>query len=113
MTERIRWEDGQLGDILGYAGTIEPWAFRIYKPAGFSWVLIAELPGMAGNQGYKDDPEVLKARAEELLAGFVSSLGAIFTDTVRERVQQAQDLAMDEVLRMLAGPATTKGTEDR
>ena len=89
-TPRIRWEQERPGCMLGYVGTLSPWAFQISKPAGFRWTLMTQLPGLASNQGYEDSPEAHKAKAEELLAAFAASLGAIFPGTLRTQVQQAR-----------------------
>jgi len=85
-TDRIRWEDKTPGngDVyriahLGYIGTVEGAAFIIYTPDEMhaDWLLSVRLvPG--GTFFYDVSAEALKAEAEEWLAGFVSSLGAIF-----------------------------------
>ena len=75
-TRRIRWEPVECG-VDGYVGAVIPPVFTIYcaELSYADWMLTSELPGDArpGN-----DLDVLKARAEDWLARFVSSLGAVF-----------------------------------
>jgi hypothetical protein len=87
---RIRWEDAPplAGGVyliasIGYVGTIEEPAFRIYTPDEIHarWLLSIRLT--AGSQfRYADGPDQLKAEAERWLAGFISSLGAPFPEPV-------------------------------
>lgn len=81
-TERIRWEPTNYGGWIGHVGTLEPWAFQIFKTGlGYvGWSLTAQLPGSLGKGCQNDDPDELKAKAERWLAEFISSLGAIFPD---------------------------------
>ena len=82
-TARIRWEPTKYGGWTGHVGSLESWAFQIFKTGlGYvGWSLTAQLPGSLGEGCQSDDPDELKAKAERWLAGFVSSLGAIFPDT--------------------------------
>jgi hypothetical protein len=85
MTERIRWHEEAAGNIAaftGSAGTIDPDVFRIYPPdaAGAPWTLTSSLPGFGHYRTYGDGPDELKDDAERWLAGFVSSLGAVFPE---------------------------------
>lgn len=82
MAERIRWENTPVGTVSGHVGSIEQETFAIWEPpqASGEWVLESDLPGLGGARCYGDDPDALKAEAERWLAGFVSSLGAIFPD---------------------------------
>ena len=77
-TKRIRWEPTEHGGFTGHVGTLEEWAFQIYKPdsEGQQWLLTAG--NLRSRQA--DDPAALKAEAEHWLEGFVSSLGAVFPD---------------------------------
>lgn len=85
-TARIRWEDKTPGNSdvynvasIGYVGTVTESAFIIYTPdeAHAGWLLSVRLT--PGSQFfYADSQDELKDRAERWLAGFVSSLGAIF-----------------------------------
>lgn len=83
MTElRIRWTKEDDGGTAGRAGTLDEPLFFIYPPEspGKAYILTAMLPGHTRDfypSGFVSD---LKAKAEEWLAGFVSSLGAVFPD---------------------------------
>ena len=82
MTGRIHWKLGTRGRVwLGYVGTHKPWMFQVWTGVGHEvgWQLIAQLPGL-DERLENADPDVLKARAEELLEQFVTSLGAVFPD---------------------------------
>jgi hypothetical protein len=82
-TSRIRWEPTKYGGWTGHVGTLEPWLFQIHKPGPpcpAAWELTTALPGGLGRYAFRDDPEWLKAEAERWLAGFVSSLGAVFPE---------------------------------
>jgi hypothetical protein len=78
---RIRWqpEPGLFADFSGYVGTVEPALFRIYEPDApdGEHALCSMLPGM-GNQAFYGTETEVKARAEEWLAEFAASLGAVF-----------------------------------
>ena len=83
MTGHIRWEgDGLSGNHVGRVGTLAWPAFRIYGPdaAHDNWMLAIQLSSADGRLRYGDDPDKLKAEAEQWLAGFVAALGAIFPD---------------------------------
>ena len=84
MTDRIRWEAGQFGNLVGYAGTVESWVFQVWHISDDEdshWSLISSLPDAQNwNAADPDDPEPLKAEAERWLTEFVSSLGAVFPD---------------------------------
>jgi hypothetical protein len=77
---RIRWKD-EPGETLGYVGTFDSPAFRIWPPdAEGDRVLLVYLAGAAQHMHHDDSDDslnALKAMAEELLSEFVSSLGAI------------------------------------
>lgn len=81
MTPRIRWENDPIGSTAGYVGTHKPWVFQIFKyaPTVERWTLIAQLPGMIGDDVRSPDPDELKSEAERWLSGFVAS-GAIFPE---------------------------------
>jgi hypothetical protein len=78
---RIRWqtEPGVYSGFSGYVGTIEQALFRIYDPEApdGEHALCSMLPGMGNKTSYGTEAEV-KARAEEWLGEFASSLGAFF-----------------------------------
>ena len=78
--ERIRWEPTGYDGWTGHVGEAKPWLFQIWKsfPGAKNWILSSVLPGQFGARDYDEDPEALKEPAEKWLAGFVSSLGAIF-----------------------------------
>ncbi len=77
MTDRIRWEAGQFGNLVGYAGTVESWVFQVWHISDDEdshWSLISSLPDAQNwNAADPDDPEPLKAEAERL-AGAVRLL---------------------------------------
>jgi hypothetical protein len=82
QTKRIRWEEALDGEGLGYVGSLDRPAFRLWPPdEEGDRVLLVYLAGSAQHM-YHDDGEdsltALKAKAEELLEEFVSSLGAVF-----------------------------------
>lgn len=78
-TGRIRWEKGQWGNLVGYVGTLEPWAFQIWLPDDTrQWTLITALPTQHASIGHSADQDEMKAEAERWLEEFVTSLGAIF-----------------------------------
>jgi hypothetical protein len=91
-TARIRWEPTKYGGWTGHVGTLEPWPFRIHKPvlAGQRWMLTATLPG-ALDDVRAGTPDDLKAEAEGWLAGFVSSIGAVFPDTIRQAIASERE----------------------
>ena len=80
-TPRIRWEETEAGILAGYVGTVGPALFFTWQPPQRDplWVLTTDLPGMAAERRYKDNPEELKAEAEQWLSEFVASLGALST----------------------------------
>ena len=79
-TARIRWDD-EPGETLGYVGTFDSPAFRIWPPdAEGDRVLLVYLVGAAQHMYHGDTADGLKAKAEQLLTEFVSSLGAIFPE---------------------------------
>ena len=84
MTDRIRWEPTGTGHLAGHVGTFPGPAFQIYPPDEHSheWLLSSRLPCPRSQFDYSSNPDKLKAVAEEKLAELVSSLGAIFPDTV-------------------------------
>jgi len=79
-TTRIRWEPTQYGGWTGHVGTLEPWAYQIWKPGDETpeWRLTSALFGQYGRRVDNDNPGALKAEAERWLEEFVSSLGASF-----------------------------------
>lgn len=106
MTEtpgRIRWEDNERrwddgGSILGRAGTREDWLFQITQanndPDDEALALMLQLPGAdhrASEITQGGSPEALKAKAEEWLEEFVSSLGAVFGDAVAADLRSRAD----------------------
>lgn len=81
MADLIRWTDNGYGGFLGYVGTLDSWLYQIWDD-GARWVLQPATGIHLGmdNERYGDSPDELKARAEELLREFASSLGAVFPD---------------------------------
>lgn len=84
-TPRIRWIDSpetSTTAFIGWAGSIHESQFAIYKPDQDEgdYILVSQLSGLDEKRSYDADPEALKAEAERWLAGFVSSLGAVFPD---------------------------------
>ena len=92
-TARIRWEPTKYGGWTGHVGSLESWAFQIFKTGlGYvGWSLTAQLPGSLGEGCQSDDPDELKAKAERWLEEFVVSLGAIFPDALREVIKMERD----------------------
>ena len=92
-TPRIRWTDEEDGGFTGYVGTVEADLFRIWPPDNRDpeWILTHDFPGHPGRRIYNDDPDKLKGFAEEWLAEFASSLGAIFPDDTGNRWQALKD----------------------
>lgn len=93
---RIRWSDDR---GFGCVGTIGPFMFQIVRVyLGPKWMLTADGMGRAfrDREPRIDDMDELKALAEEWLAEFVRSLGAVFpeplTDDQRFQVSEARDL---------------------
>lgn len=83
-TARIRWESGAEASTTAYFGLVAncgPHLFQIIKPVfkGDQHTLRSELPGQRYSQR-DGDPDTLKAAAEEWLAAFASSLGAVFPE---------------------------------
>lgn len=88
MTERIRWEPTKYGGWTGHVGTIDEFAFQIWKPAPLGdkpYRLESTLPGHFGHVANSADPDELKAEAERWLAEFASSLGAVFPEAYAAR----------------------------
>ena len=95
-TGRIRWERNDDGSHVtpayeGYVGTIGEPLFFIFDPDDRDpwWILTSSLPGLPGagraeRRAHGDDPDKLKAEAEQWLERFVSSLGAIFPEGAYE-----------------------------
>jgi len=84
---RIRWEtyendSGSHAVYLGFVGTYDEAAFRLYEPDAHDpeWILAPVLPG-SGHRHYGDSPDGLKAEAERLLSEFVASLGAVWPES--------------------------------
>ncbi len=93
---RIRWEPTDFGGFTGYVGTHQSMAFRLCPVPAWTlqegtWVLTFELPATPNKSRYADDPEELKAEAEDVLAGFVSALGAVFKDSSEEKDGPAKE----------------------
>ena len=108
MTEtRIRWEAGQFGNLVGYAGTVESWVFQVWHISDDEdshWSLISSLPDAQNwNAADPDDPEPLKAEAERWLTEFVSSLGAVFPAEPDESTEFQLSEARDVLARWDAG----------
>ena len=93
-TARIRWETGQWDNLVGYVGTIKPWAFQIWH-IDDRWNLITSFPEHQPGIGVADDPDALKDRAERWLAGFVASLGAVFADKACAHEPEGREIALD------------------
>lgn len=109
MADLIRWEDNDRGGYLGYAGTLDDWFCQIWRP-GLSddeWVLQrAAMAGRVGKVCRGSDPDELKARAEELLREFASSVGAVFPDDLGERFWR------DDERRRIQTVATANARDD-
>lgn len=80
----IRWEPNGAGMLAGYVGTVGACLLEIFEPGARDkeWILQSFLHGQAGRLSYGTGPDELKARAEELLREFASSLGAVFPEPV-------------------------------
>jgi len=62
MTERIRWEPAKYGGWTGHTGTMETWAFQVWKPDpdfDKEWRLDSVLPGQFAWH-LRGKPEALK-----------------------------------------------------
>lgn len=80
-TPRVTWQPGNGGDgINGYAGTITPRVFQIWREE-HRWVLSSALPGQFTMVSVDEDPEPLKAEAEDWLERFIISIGASFVSS--------------------------------
>src|ERR1035441_8478042 len=91
MTERIRWSDD---GTEGYAGTAGQRIFTLYPPQdGGEWMMAAALPGFNGRIKYRDTLEELHPDAEQWLAEFISSLGAIFPDATADEPSRPRGVA--------------------
>ena len=96
---RIRWHDHTSSSIIyaiawtGYVGTIEEPAFKIYRPDELHarWLLSVRFATAGCEFFYADSDDELKERAERWLEEFVSSLGAVFPDRLREAVTAERD----------------------
>lgn len=108
---RIRWEGDDRAGYLGYAGKVTADLFQLWVPT-FSkeWTLTSSLAGLgAGHRpaarglGYADNPDELKARAEELLAEFTASLGAVFPAAPGEALTADGTQCDQEIRRGNAG----------
>jgi hypothetical protein len=86
-TPRIRWQEEYPGTLFGRVGTLETWAFELWRSSGHcgdyepgDWVLTTPFLFKTEDGGRCTlsgrDPEKLKADAEELLAEFTAALGA-------------------------------------
>jgi hypothetical protein len=82
-TGRIHWDESR---YRGWYGSVGPyrqlfsitWSARLRAAPG--WVMKSTLPGLEGRKGASGDDAVLKVKAEEWLAEFVTSLGAVFPE---------------------------------
>ena len=111
MTERIRWEDdGLSGNYVGHVGTAAEPAFKLYSLGGADpgWLLSVRLCS-AGKFFRSDDPDKLKAEAEQWLERFVSSLGAVFPVDIRNHDLHVP--LIDEEPATPETPSKTAGTE--
>jgi hypothetical protein len=103
MTERIRWSD-EPGETLGYVGTFDRPAFRIWPPdEEGDRILLVYLAGDGQHMHHNDSADSLgelKAKAERLLAEFVSSLGAIFPSSAGLKAERASWPSDDELAEM-------------
>jgi hypothetical protein len=121
-TTRIRWEPTKYGGWTGHVGTRaeESWLFQIWNAAsvGGKWQLDSTLPGQF-HSTVSAAPDELKAEAERLLAGFVSSLGAFFPEAMLKLADQwkqfaasgdAQDECADELRAAITAELSESGT---
>jgi hypothetical protein len=99
---RIRWEPNGHSGFLGYAGTLtdSDWLFQVWRLDAVTgtWRLSSSLAGQFAWDLDHDGPDELKATAERWLEEFVSSLGAVFPDRLREAGTSERDAH-----RMMAG----------
>lgn len=72
---RLTWADGQYATQNGYAANLRlfavTWKSRREDP---NWLMRSDLPGFAGREWKGDDIDVLKAKAEELLAAWLATV---------------------------------------
>jgi hypothetical protein len=94
-TTRIRWEPTKYGGWTGHVGTLEGHAFQVWEtPADTGvgpWRLESSLPGNFWRKLDGTDPGELKGVAEAWLAEFVTSLGAVFPDTIRQAIASERE----------------------
>jgi hypothetical protein len=88
-TELIRWERANDVAELGFVGSHEPWLFQIWTGGERQrWQLLAAASLGVDERPESADPDELKARAEEMLREFASSLGAVFAPDLREHLER-------------------------
>jgi hypothetical protein len=81
MSNRIRWTSEDEG-IAGRAGTLDEPPFFISRPEspGKAYILTSSLASWSKDIYPNDSLSDLKVKAEQMLAGHVASLGAVFPD---------------------------------
>lgn len=87
-TELIRWlPDTEDGGFYGCAGKRAEPVFRLYPPNVDAdcgeWLLSSRLTGISCYGRNGEGEQEMKARAEEMLREFVTSLGAVFPGDLR------------------------------
>jgi hypothetical protein len=94
---RIRWEPTGYGGWTGHVGTLadQHWLFQIWsaESVGGVWQLDSTLPGDFRRFATSSNPDELRAEAEERLARFTASIGAIFPEALLELADQWKQLA--------------------
>lgn len=87
---RIRWEPLLGGNFDGYVGTRAAPMFEVVliSRSTSTWAVRSDLLTYYSTGTHPDD---LKAEAERWLEEFVSSLGAVFPDRLREAVTAERD----------------------
>jgi len=113
-TARIRWDDDPRGCCTGYVGTQDRRAFTIWPPLhdADEWMLDCAFSDVPDERAFGGGPDELKAKAEDWLERFVSSLGAVFPEAMLELADQwkqfaARGDAQDECAGMLRETITT------
>ena len=89
MTGRVRWQPGAGENLLGYVGTLPSWSFQIFRSGDEAegWKLIApQIPGLARVTARSLDLSELQGQAEDWLAAYVTSIGAVFLDPQRHKL---------------------------
>jgi hypothetical protein len=80
QVKRLTWKDGQYSTTEGFAGRGQgvrlfaiTWKSRREAP---NWLMRCDLPGFTGQEWKDNDKDVLKSRAEAILASWLESVGS-------------------------------------